>query len=174
MPVKVKANTDGLKSFAKRLGAVDGLKVRVGVLKPDGAQPVTFSNETGEIGLTMAELATVQEFGRRDRSIPARPAMRRAASERREIAADFVGPIGRFLGGSTDSASGALIPAAAATVDRVRQSYETTRSWAKPNAPATVAAKGFDFPLTETGALKRSLSYEVTDRRGQVREKGKR
>lgn len=31
------------------------------------------------------------------------------------------------------------------------------------NAPATVAKKGFDKPLEETGLLKKSLAYEVTE-----------
>ena len=31
-----------------------------------------------------------------------------------------------------------------------------------PNSPATVARKGFDLPLYDTGALYRAFSYEVT------------
>lgn len=31
-----------------------------------------------------------------------------------------------------------------------------------PNRPATVARKGFDFPLYDTGALYRAFDYEVT------------
>lgn len=32
-----------------------------------------------------------------------------------------------------------------------------------PNAPATVAKKGFDHPLYETGLLLKNVDYEVTD-----------
>lgn len=32
-----------------------------------------------------------------------------------------------------------------------------------PNAPRTIAKKGFDKPLFETGALRNALAYEVVD-----------
>jgi len=176
MGVKVKYENKGLKNLAKRINGVDGMKVRAGVLGFDGNQIVPGTE------LTYSELAAIQEFGiprgPRNPAIPARPAMRRVAFSQRQdgplLMAKAMQPyLSAVTRPSENDPAKRLSVIGFDMASAIVDSYETSRSWAKPNASETIEKKGFNFPLTETGKLKSSVSFQVVDRTGNVRAQGK-
>jgi len=60
----------------------------------------------------------------------------------------------------------ALDPIAAFIAGRVALKIDRSFAWAKPNAPATIEKKGFDYPLHETDRMRRAVSGAV--RRGRT------
>lgn len=40
-----------------------------------------------------------------------------------------------------------------------RDAIDDSRSWAEPLAPSTIARKGHDHPLVETGHMRNAVSY---------------
>ena len=183
MGVKVKADFTGFDIFSTRLKAIDGLKSRVGIIGQDALE-MRRDPETGEDVITMGLLAVVQEYGRPGAvdqpPIPARPALRRVALDEvpaiRRAYIEGLAPYLRAVKRKTtrgEAAQQAIAPAAGFLARLVRYSYDTSKGWAEPNAAKTIKKKGFDFPLTETGKLKSSVSFQVVDRTGNVRAQGK-
>ncbi len=183
MGVKVKADFTGLDIFSTRLKAVDGLKSRVGIIGQEALE-MRRDPETGEDVITMGLLAVVQEYGRprkgKQPPIPARPALGRVAlGEVPAIRRAYIDGIAPYLRAvkrratQGEAAQEAIAPAAGFVARLVRYSYDTSKGWAKRNAPKTIKKKGFNFPLTETGKLKNSVSFQVVDRTGNVRAQGK-
>jgi hypothetical protein len=66
-----------------------------------------------------------------------------------------------------------LSKAGAQIAELVRKTIMSSRTWAKPNAPATIKKKGFDWPLNETGLLaEESISWAVRSKSGQIVKQG--
>lgn len=173
MPVTVKVDLSGMQVFRSKLKALDGLKVDVGVLWNEGTQ--RYTTDSGMPGPTVASVAAFQEFG--TRTIPARPAMRRTAMDAGEIAAKMTEAIKVVMAtpnlSTKREAAAILAPAAQGVARLMRRMYVTSRSWAIKNAPMTIRLKGFDYPLYETGKLRDSITYRVTNRRGENLASGK-
>ncbi len=167
MPVKVNVDLSGMKLFKSKLRALDGLKIDVGVLWNEGTQ--RYPTESGMPGPSVAMVAAFNEFG--TRTIPARPAMRRTAHDSGEIAAKVTEAVKVVMATpnltTKREAAAILSPAAMGIARLMRRNYVTSRSWAVKNAPTTVALKGFDYPLYETGKLRDSIGYRIKNRRGE-------
>lgn len=184
MPVTVTLDLSGLQLFKGKLRALDGLKFGVGIQGIEGAQSVAFDKDSGESQMNMATLATVLEFGRpakpKQPAIPARPALERTATENTGAIAAALGDAIRVYmaaprtGDTKRVAAKFMRPAGSKFARMMSAQFSSSRSWAAKNAKATVKRKGFDFPLVETGKLRKSITYTVRDRNDRVIEKGNR
>jgi hypothetical protein len=135
-----------LKEIAARIG--DGTAVRIGFLKgstyPDGA--------------SVPMVAAIQEFGAPVRKIPPRPFFRSMVAEKSPAWPKAIADLlvaNKYDGRKTMAQVGEAI------AGQLRESITTFSTPA--NAPSTIARKGFDKPLVETGHLLASVSYEVKD-----------
>lgn len=148
---------EALRQFAKNLSGP--LQVLVGV--PKAAEPY-------EDGLTTATVAAVNEFGSADGHIPARPFLYPAIAEngpkylrlaRAELPDILDGkePMTRLL-----HRLGLI------AVGDVQQKIVDVRT--PPNAPSTIAKKGSDNPLIDTGHLRQSINYEIVDGSENIEE----
>lgn len=118
----------GWKAYASTLKRGDGHSVEVGILDPEIATYMTYN-----------------EFG--TSTIPARPALRSAYDAKFDTA--FKAMVDVFKGEkpSASKAKGAFAKV-------IKLAYkQSIKTWSSPpNAPSTVARKGFNNPLIETRA----------------------
>lgn len=130
-----------------------------------GVTPAQYKKK-GQKPVNVTEIAIIQEYG--TEKIPPRPAFRRGmehalAVNRKQIGAQMKNIAQRILSGRGSEAHRSLLvlltgigkSAKAKTKEIIRTGDET------PNAPATIAKKGFDHPLSETGLLEKHVDYEV-------------
>lgn len=169
--VKVTRRDAGLAELQRLIRAMDGAAVLVGVQGQDAARRYAKSN--GSPGATVAEVATYQEFG--TATIPTRSFLRRTAFERRgDLKASIVRNLSRlFRNPTTGRRTRALARIGSDAAIMVRGTLGTAPVWAKPLAPSTVAKKGHDRPLFETGILFDSISYSITDATGREVDRGR-
>jgi hypothetical protein len=159
---QVTLNTRGLEILQGNLRALGEHVLTIGFQGPSGAQLYP-------TGVNMATVALYNEFG--TRNIPARAFLRSTMFERRDrIESIMADAASRVLEDVSISAAGAVVEslsqAGREIVALVERKINTSKGWAKRNAPATVAKKGFDYPLHETDELARSVTWAV--RRGSA------
>ena len=132
-----------------------------------GALPGVYEN-----GMTYAEILAIQHYG--SETIPPRPVLRIAAENilsspemKKHMKAYFKNVMeyakrGRAADLKTIETKmlTALGQQVAAEAKRI---IERNSGELQKNAPATVAKKGFNKPLFESGELIKKLSYEVTE-----------
>ena len=115
--------------------------------------------DTGLYDGRSAEIGYYNEFGP-DR-IPSRPFMRRSIDVRRnEVRAEMVRTAQAVAFGGTSPAT-ALGDLGQWMEDRIKDIIDRSPTWAVPNAPLTVALKGFDHPLIETGEMQDSVEHRI-------------
>ena len=108
-------------------------------------------------GTSVAMVAAIQNFGAPSRGIPPRPFF----SNMVEAKHNQWGPATAMaMQRTNDNAAKALGIVGAGIAGQLQQSIRDTNS--PPLKPATVARKGFDKPLIDTGHMLNSVSYEVT------------
>ena len=130
-----------------------------------GVTPANYKKE-GQKPINVSEVAIIQEYG--TEKIPPRPAFRRGleiglAKNKKMTQAALRNIVRRTLQGRSAEINRNLTTlltqigksAKAATKEIIKSGDET------PNAPATIAKKGFDHPLFETGLLLEHVDYEV-------------
>ena len=109
---------------------------------------------------TVAEIAAVHEFGSSDGHIPERSYIRSTLDENR----------GAYLTSLAETAKTAVdkgLPATKTALGRLgaRVSADIKRKItafdSPPNAPSTIAKKGSDNPLIDTGTLRRAITWRV-------------
>jgi len=107
-------------------------------------------------GTSVPMVAAIQEFGAPSRNIPPRPYFRSMIAEK----ADTWGPaVGDLLKANKFDAEKTLGQAGMGIKGQLQQSI---RDLTEPAlAPATVAAKGFDKPLVDTGHMLNSVDFDV-------------
>lgn len=140
-----------LEAIAKRLGADPGL--RVGFLEgskyPDGT-PV-------------AQAVAINEFGAPAAGIPERPAFRNMVADSSPKWGKQLGGVLVAAGYDADLALGRMGEYIAG---QLQQSIVDLRD--PPNAESTIARKGFDKPLVETGHELNSVGYETSTGRREI------
>lgn len=137
----------------------DNLSVKVGVLADDQLHP---GDSIGAAGL-----AAVHEFGSQSRKIPERSFLRKTLFMKKD---EYNAWVERNKDGiMADITKGnfyfSVLPKIGSLwVSYVLECFKTGGfgSWA-PNSAETVRRKGSDKPLIDTGALRRSITFEVTD-----------
>ncbi len=111
----------------------------------------------------VATIGLIHEFG--TRKIPERSFLRAPlAAHRAEIKRAFTAAAATIVAGGDPV--DAFATAGAAVARLVKNWLIRSPSWATPNAPSTVKAKGFDYPLHETGMLQNSITWAVRRARG--------
>lgn len=133
-----------LEEMAKKLG--DGGSLRVGFLEgatyPDGT-PVPL-------------VAAVNEFGRPDRNQPPRPFFRSMIAEKQKDWPRALGAVAKNNDYDIDKTLGQMGEGIKG------QLQESIRHLDAPLlSPVTVARKGFEKPLVDTGHMMNSVDYEV-------------
>ena len=148
---------EALKQLAKRLEGQT--RVLVGV--PEGAGSY-------EDGLTIATIAAVNNFGSADGRIPAReflqPAINEGAPQYQRLAEVM---IPRVLSGAMTMRT-LLEQMGQLAEGHIKQ--EITDIDSPPNAPSTIAKKGSDSPLIDTGAFRQSIHYVIAEQGDQIEE----
>ena len=150
MSVRIITDTrlEGLKALHRRITS-DRRRVLVGVPK----------GKVEDDGTPIAMIAAVHEFGSPKRNIPERSFLRggilRNLPRLRQLNADSMRKVAR--GSSTLSASLHRLGVAAA--GDVKQ-FIVDGTFV-PNAASTIAGKGSDKPLIDTGSLRQSITYEI-------------
>lgn len=146
-----------LKGLEQRM-AQDGL-VLVGVPKGAGAY---------EDGLTIATVAAVNNFGSADGTIPPRPflapAIDKGSPQYRRLA-EIMLP--KVIAGEMDMST-LLEQMGNLAEGHVKQEITDLRT--PPNSKATIAAKGSDNPLIDSGNLRQSIRYVLDDGTESIEE----
>jgi hypothetical protein len=133
----------GFKKLTRNISRLIGTNVKVGWEDPK-----------------VATRAAANEFG--TARIPARPFIRRALDGRRNVigaAMDkrITNVIDDLDYRGNVEAMGVIIKEA------IQRVIDDSRAWAVPNAPATVARKGFQHPLVDTGEMQDSVVVKVEE-----------
>lgn len=133
-----------LQRIGQRLGRAR--EVRVGFL--EGA--------TYPDGTPVAEVAAINEFGAPEAGIPSRPFFSGMIAEK---SPDWGDKFAKLLDLSDYDTNRALKRMGDGIAGQLRQSIVDTKE--PPNAPSTIAKKGFDKPLIDTGHMLASVDKEV-------------
>jgi hypothetical protein len=148
----------GWKDMTKAVAAMaGGAYAKVGVLADDskGAEHVD------DGGITVAELATVLEFGTEDKHIPARPFLRGTFDEKREeLAGNAKTLIGKIID-REQTVKGALDVLGLKLATETKKTITDGAGVPPPNAPSTIEQKGSDRPLVDTGRLLNAITWAV-------------
>lgn len=156
MSVRIITDTklEGLTTLSRRF-AKDARRVLVGV--PKGV--------TEKDGTSMAMIAAVHEFGSQDGRIPERSFLRSGLTNHlpdlTRLNEVNIQKIAR--GGFTVLT--ALRQLGAFAASKVQD--EIVRGDFTPNAPSTIKAKGSDKPLIDSGSLRQSITYRVSEKSGE-------
>lgn len=139
-----------LKDLARKLEG--DMRVLAGVPKGAG---------TYEDGLTLATIAAVNNFGSADGKIPARPvlgpAIEKGAPQYQRLAEVMIPKV------LTGEMTMRILLEQMGQLAEGHIKQEITDLKDPPNAPSTIAAKGSDNPLIDTGAFRQSIRYVIDD-----------
>ena len=147
--VTVKIDMKELTKFKRRLIQVAAPYVEVGFFdgKPHPADP----------DMSVAQIAAINEFGVESLNIPERPFMATTVRSTK-----VAGPMAKKLRSffqRTDTAQG-LWTFVGLFVSREMSNVISAFS-TPPNAPLTIALKGFDDPLVETGYMRDNVEHRI-------------
>lgn len=114
------------------------------------------ANATYPDGTPVAMIAAIQDFGAPGAGIPPRPFFRNMIAEKSpewpKAIADLLVQNGYDLAKTFEQVGQGI-------AGQLRQSIVDTND--PPLAPSTIARKGFDKPLVDTGHMLNSIDYEV-------------
>lgn len=142
----VKRSGPGVARLVAALAELDGVQAKTG----------WFETAKYDDGTPVAYVATVHEFGYTPGGIPARPFMRPTVAEKRQEWMGLLGDGARAVltGGATPlQIMEAVALQAAGDVAKAIQGVTTP-----PLSPLTVASKGFNKPLVDTGLMMQSVT----------------
>lgn len=119
-------------------------------------------DENDQVGISMAAIGAVHEFGSRDGRIPARPWLRSAVDSQRKQISDAIGDVYSEIVKQVRTATVGLNRLGLLGVNIVRTYMLVTGPaiWLALS-PVTVDAKGSDKPLVDTGQLVGSVTYVI-------------
>jgi hypothetical protein len=138
-------------AIRKEITKAGNLHVKVGVLSDEG--------HDGE--LSILELAAIHEFGSPAANIPQRSFIGSTMNEKeREIAELCAKLVGKIYEGKM-TAEKALEILGQFLAAEIKKKVTTGDHIPPPLAPATVAAKGSDRPLVDTGQMINSVTHKV-------------
>lgn len=149
--------------FFKRLKQIKDSAVKVGVLADDATGGG--EHETGPDGtpseLTVAEIATVNEFGSEDGDIPARSFVRSTFDEQREGLIGFGKKLMAEVVFGDMTIDRALNLMGSKLAAEMKKKITDGEGLRPENTEATIAAKGSDRPLVDTGRLVGAITWAV-------------
>lgn len=128
---------------------MNGRGVKVGILANAGQNQ----------GTAIVDYAVFNEFG--TERIPARPFMRKTVDDNMQTAMTYAAQlVSQAIGSRRISADVILDRIGLWYQARIRETIRNAYQWAAPNAPATIARKGSDKPLIDTGMMHGAVNYE--------------
>ena len=145
------------QGILKSVKRMDKMHVKVGVLSSKGGD----ATHTGS-KFSLVELMAIHEFGSEDGTIPDRAPIRITFETNHDEMAAFIAPLTRQVitnGMSVERALGLL---GAKGVAEIKKTI-TQSDLPPPLKPATIARKGSDRPLVDTGQLINSIQFEIGD-----------
>lgn len=158
MPSKVAVNDKKWREVMQNIRALGtGPHVRVGVLAERGGNV-----QHGDAGLTLIELAAIHEFGSPVANIPERSFLRSTFTAKAGELKTVQGKIAQAIVERGMPVAQALNLLGAWAVSAVKSTITGTHI-PPPLQPETVARKGSDRPLLDTGQLLGSISYVVVE-----------
>ena len=119
-----------------------------------------FTSQSVSAGLYDPELAyigLVNEEGRPSKNIPSRPFMHTAFEHHRHAWIEVL----RVSLKEGKNSKAALQLAGKDMVVSIQQTLDLSPGLFKENAPRTIKKKGFDYPLYETGKMRRSVKFKL-------------
>jgi hypothetical protein len=135
-----------LLELAHRLGKSETL--RVGFLE----------GGTYKDGTSVPMVAAIQEYGSPQRNIPSRPYFRNMINEK---SPGWANAITKALQSTNYNAEDALRIMGEGIANQLKESIRRFDS--VPLSPVTIAKKGFDKQLIDTGVMRDSVDYEIVD-----------
>lgn len=151
--VKVTESGD-LGDFRKAIKHLGEMKAFVGI-------PEAATSRPGEV-VTNAELMYIHTNGSPLKNIPARPVIEPGieVSDNRKMIVDELEQVAKNeLDGKPDEAIAHLIMAGTVGSNAAKRWFRDPRNGWAPNAPMTIARKGSDRPLINTGELRRAITH---------------
>ena len=148
-----------VKSGKDALGSLRDLAARQALV----GWPEETGSRDGE-PVTNPELAYIHTYGSPARNIPARPILEpaiKAPGNKAPILEELEAGAKAVLDGNLRNGLLHLNRAGQLAADAARLWFVDARNGWAPNAPATIAAKGSDRPLIDTGELRKALTYVV-------------
>ncbi len=145
----------GWNEILKVAAEIKQSKVRVGVIGERAE-----AKEEGS-PLTVGEIAAVLEYGTEDGHIPARPFVRGTFDAERE---NLVALGRKLIRGALDgkiTVEKGLNIIGSTLANAIKRRITDGSGVPPPNAPSTIAAKGSDRPLVDTGRLLGAITWSV-------------
>lgn len=172
MAARVKV-VDKDRGWAQFWKAIDSMKgkgayAKVGVLADAEEGGLHVPGAT----LTVAEIAAVQEFGTEDGSIPSRSFVRSTFDEQKEELAEMARRLFFLILQGKQTTGNALNVLGAKLAAEIKKKITTGAGVPPPNAPSTIAAKGSDRPLVDTGRLVNAIAWAVFGKGIETSKKG--
>jgi len=123
---------------------------------PDQIDVGLFGKNDSEV----VKYATRNEFGNPSKNIPARPFLRSTLSVYKKEIIKFIMKEKEniLLKGEYKKSFGRI---GAFVQGLVQKRIKTSRSWAVPNRPSTIAKKGSSTPLINTGRMRQAITYSL-------------
>lgn len=148
--VKVIEQDRGFNRAVRGLELLKGREIHIGFW--DG--PVE------ENGTAVVDIAAYNEFG--TRSIPSRPFMQMTSDiYKDETMKQAEAMVGRVIDGNL-TVDVLLKTLGEFYSNKMKLTIRQAKTWAVPNAAATIARKGSTSPLIDTGRMLNSVTYEIT------------
>lgn len=133
---------------------MENLEIKTGIIAGKGA------DTKGEDGVTNVEKAYWNEYGT-DTGIPARPFMRRTADEKAKALQVVTSTALRSVVSGQEPPRNAMERIGMWFAAQIVRTIDRASSWAAPNAPSTIAAKGSSAPLRDTSQMRQAVSHVV-------------
>lgn len=141
------------KRFADKLKAAEGAHVKVGVMSSSG--------RTADNTMSMVELAAIHELGSPKARIPERSFIRSTFEKNKIETGRVTAKLAKQFVEGKMSLAKALGVLGAWGVAQVKNTIARGPHLTPPLKPATIARKGSDRPLVDTGRLLGSIQHEV-------------
>lgn len=138
------------------LEELSGLGVNTGVVASKGGD-----EPHDEGGITLIELMAIHEFGSEAAGIPERAPIRTTFVQKEQEIGAFAGKLANAIIEKGMPVEQALNLLGMMTSTEVKKTITTGEHLPPPLAPSTIARKGSDRPLVDTGRLVNSISWEV-------------
>ena len=143
------------RKFFKEIEKLKKLQVRVGY-----QQGKDFHEEEGK-KVDILDVAMFNELG--TSRIPSRPFMRDSVDDNAESITKFCKAQLKGISSGTKDAESSLKAIGAMQVGLVQKTIKDGNF--VPNAPSTIEKKGSDKPLIDTGLMRQSVHYVITDKK---------
>lgn len=154
----VRVTDKGYNAALKRISAI-GAKISVGV-------PETHDPHSGAGGMTVADIAAIHEFGSPKNGIPERSFIRAWADANEERIKKMILIMAQSIASGKRTRNQALEVLGLKWVAEVQQRIAANIPPALK--PATIARKGSDVALIDTGQLRSAITYIIAHAKGQA------